>query len=110
MDDLPENGLITIPAKAPLKAGGIQSPSLVSPFGKGGLREISLHSWIPDQVRHGTVGYAAYVKVNFHTSWCWLEARMDDYPENRPFCLYPSPSDSSPQGARKVGERERIFS
>jgi hypothetical protein len=65
MDIYPENRLTTIPAKAPLEADGIPLPSLVSPFGKGGLRGISLHSWMPDQVRHGTVGCAAYVKVNF---------------------------------------------
>jgi hypothetical protein len=34
MNNNPENRLITIPAKAPLEAGGIQLPSLVSPFVK----------------------------------------------------------------------------
>jgi hypothetical protein len=57
MKNYPENRLTTIPAEDPLKAGGIQSPSLVSPFGKGGLRGISLHSWMPDQVWDGEKEY-----------------------------------------------------
>jgi hypothetical protein len=37
---------------------------------------------MPDQVRHGTVDYAAYVKVNYHLSSCRRQAAMGDSPTN----------------------------
>jgi hypothetical protein len=55
--------LMTIPAKAPLETGGIQTPFLVSPFGKepapgpfldqGEIKRDFPFPWIPDQVRDG---------------------------------------------------------